>query len=948
MRTSAHSYSPYNVWRQSQSSARPSLAAQAEARAADAGGAHNSAASGPTPPQQGRAHYADNTPPAAPEGGAGEQQSVAYHLTRVATHNKSRDAQLERGREELERKGRQCSELEAQVAQHKAYAKQLKDRLEQEVASARAEVDDIVNKKQAQHDADRRQLSDLLGKLRAELAEARAEAQEERALRERLQGQQADAVGRVAAERDRVAQQADALQQSSSRRLNEAQMELARQGAALAEAEREAAEKDRLCRQAQQETSAMREHLERVARELVSRNRAGEEEVRRRVQDWNEERNRLMTELAAVVEDKRDWHAQELRLKEEILVLKAHWDKAQAHGEEQAMALSAAEARVKVLEEEGRLAAQEIRDLTEQVATVRGECDQLHEARARIDKELRRAGEELAHSDEQLRALRDELQETSDDVTAAQRDRNAFAAKMTRSTEGAREELRALVSVVDGFREAVFEHMAAEQRAAEPPQRAELAETERAAAEAWAAPGPQGEELAAAALSARLRDELAVAGEDLRLVRADVADELARARDLARQHRALQDAYVVDREHLESLTTSLNEANAAYARLTAEKQVLEEGYAKHDAAMAEAVRLSQERDEQRERLLGEVRELREALSSKGHTDDSLQQLLQEQEQRLQAARDEAGRLAGDCADLRRAKAEAGERMGELEAELRRAEAQGAALRADLKRAEEARDAALARAARAEGDSKFQEQHSGGAQREVGALRGQLRAAEDENRQMRDELARLCASAQRLQTRCRDLEGAHRSTTAQQEQAEQWLESARVTADAMREARDGADRRTAELEASESRLQRTVGELRREADTLWHALETAQVECDARARAMADTRERSPRAPPSPEPVRSLSPGGQLGTSGAGMLLRSPVAAASPMPGHYDHLSPSGRAGSPQSAARLTGDGGSVRSRRRLAQEERLREIEQRVSGLLATRVREMEMLTRHS
>eukprot|EP01065_Artemidia_motanka_P006621 TRINITY_DN13246_c0_g1_i3.p1 TRINITY_DN13246_c0_g1~~TRINITY_DN13246_c0_g1_i3.p1 ORF type:complete len:261 (+),score=30.33 TRINITY_DN13246_c0_g1_i3:120-902(+) len=258
--------------------------------------------------------------------------------------------------------------------------------------------------------------------------------------------------------------------------------------------------------------------------------------------------------------------------------------------------------------------------------------------------------------------------------------------------------------------------------------------------------------------------------------------------------------------------------------------------------------------------------------------------------------------------------------------MRRLTAQLEALHADVRQAELQREEALARAAKAEGEHKFLEQHKESSRGDIAALRSHATALEDENRKLRQEQSQLKAAAASIQNRLKDLEDAQRLSQAGQEAAAQRLAAARSTASAMQDSRDAAERRMECLEDSEQRMHRDNVDLRKDVETLWHALQVASKESDVRAQQIADLQSGSPRRQDSP---RHLSPGPSGTAAQTVPLLRSPVSA----PRSLVSVSP-GR-----------GDG-SDRLRRLQQREDRLKSIEERVSGLLASRMREMDHLSR--
>lgn len=182
---------------------------------------------------------------------------------------------------------------------------------------------------------------------------------------------------------------------------------------------------------------------------------------------------------------------------------------------------------------------------------------------------------------------------------------------------------------------------------------------------------------------------------------------------------------------------------------------------------------------------------------------------------------------------------------------------------------------------------------------------------------------------------RELDTRQQQNAAEHAVLLQQLASAVRRSDSMRDSCDAAEVRVAELEGGEVQLTRTIADLRGEVEALWHTLGHAAKESDALGRELRELhRGASPRRPAaSPLSVTAAvgSPPGPS-TGAAALLSTSPhTAAGRSVASPYDPYARSAFDGSPRAVD-------ANRRRRREAQEDRLREIEERVSGLLASRL----------
>ena len=420
----------------------------------------------------------------------------------------------------------------------------------------------------------------------------------------------------------------------------------------VAECRKEIALKDEQVKKAKKEVARMTTTLEKVAKELVSRNKERDADILRRQQQYELDARRAGDELASLVQEKRDLTKNELQQKEELLLLKAQWDKAQTYTAELAQEIAGLNVRLEAKDEAERICMREAADAVEQLELLKSENNDLHAMNDRLNEQLAAAQEAAARAEERADRLHDDAVDTDDGMAALQRERAAYASKVVRMGEAAGAETERLVEEVDRFRllvrEAAIQHAPTEARDVEMEllrEQGREAEQQQQQRKRALAPVQHGDEHAALALLQRLRDDLVMAWEDLRVVKSDVVDEIQRFNDLNAQHLALKEAYVVDREHLATLTTNLNEANAAYAKVTKERGILQDSLKEHDERMQEWVALSNDRDEHQAQLIRDNKNLKEDLDrTRQQTGASLQEKL-ELERLVHTVREENERLA---------------------------------------------------------------------------------------------------------------------------------------------------------------------------------------------------------------------------------------------------------------------------------------------------------------
>eukprot|EP01062_Namystynia_karyoxenos_P052164 TRINITY_DN4150_c0_g1_i1.p1 TRINITY_DN4150_c0_g1~~TRINITY_DN4150_c0_g1_i1.p1 ORF type:complete len:859 (+),score=348.46 TRINITY_DN4150_c0_g1_i1:94-2577(+) len=536
------------------------------------------------------------------------------------------------------------------------------------------------------YDEERRESASTLEQLQRQLDAHRRAAEDSaraRAVGEQEAARLRDELGRAVQERDRIDQQAEVFQRTAQRSLSDLEQELERQVGVVAVKEQEVAVREQQMREAKQEVAAMREHLERAAKELISRDRDAAAAAQRSTAVREEEGHRLKAELAALEEGDRQRRG-------ELSAMQQRCEEAQQHNQELVRELVALSHRVKLAESEADTLRDELTDMTAQRDAAAGCARDEGVARGSAEREARRLSEVCTDLDQQLRRCRDELEDRVRELGKCQGERAAFAARTVRAAEAAGEELRRLCDEADCCRSALRERIIAglppPQRQAEEElrvsdERERASRRLRAAGVAGEAQRQGGDEQAVSALLARQRDDLTAAWEDLRVIRADVSDEMARSAELARQHRALQEAYVVERDHLGSLTRSLEQANASCAKLAEEKRALEESHMRNDQWMHEAVGISRQRDAHRDAMLGELDELRQQIAQR---DRAREAMLSEMEGlRLQLSqRDRA------CDELRARVAEHQIHLEQVSVEHERSTRELAMLRGELSRCEE--------------------------------------------------------------------------------------------------------------------------------------------------------------------------------------------------------------------------------------------------------------------
>eukprot|EP01061_Rhynchopus_euleeides_P010188 TRINITY_DN19581_c0_g1_i2.p1 TRINITY_DN19581_c0_g1~~TRINITY_DN19581_c0_g1_i2.p1 ORF type:complete len:840 (+),score=393.34 TRINITY_DN19581_c0_g1_i2:233-2521(+) len=755
---------------------------------------------------------------------------------------------------------------------------------------------------QASYDRDRKQLSDLL-------AEARHQG---RALTKDSKSQQILSAEKVASLMDeikRLESLADHSKSDASRAVNDMELKLDKQATYITECEKQLALKDEQVKKAKKEVARATGNLEKVAQELVSRHKDRDTEIMRRQQQYETDARRATDELASLVQEKKDLTRSELQLKEEILLLKVQWDKAQTTNAELMQDISTLTARLDAKGESENITAREINDALQQLDAMKQENNGLHTMNDRLNEQLRMAQEEVVRVSEQASRLRDEAAEIEDNIAHAQRERASAASKVLRMVEATAEETVRLVEEVDAFRmivrEAAIQHAPEEARDMEMELLREQAREAELQTKRNRALVQNGDEHAVLTLSTRLREDIVLAWEDLRVVKSDVKDEISRFNDINAQHIALKEAYVVDREHLATLTSNLNEANSAYAKVQKEKAAMQDSLKEHDNRMQEFVALAHERDDNQAKLLRENKALKEeVLDLRGAEQGSVTERVQWERREL-GLREDIDRLTKLELDSRQQKAELEGLLLSLRDELSRvtAELDEARRRQDNTHTESS-DAA-ARLHEAETSADVLKNRAADLQTRLDSMKAKEDAAESENRTLRDENFQLRHSVEDLRAKMREVESSAMHVSSSQDTLTQQLRNQRGVNDLLKQTRDEADMKVMQLEEEKRVLTATVQDLKKETQALWHSMREASAENDQYRDALQISRMSHPAISPTP----------------SHRTVRHP----SPSPGHPGHASHTAHTIPPGLAAH---DNTHV--------DDALRSIEERVSRLFAT------------
>ena len=452
------------------------------------------------------------------------------------------------------------------------------------------------------------------------------------------------------------------------------------QASYVAECEKELSLKDAQVKKAKREVADATGNLEKVANQLISRSKERDGEILRRQHQYEADARRASDEMQALTLEKTQLVRDELHQKEENLLLKGQWDKAQTVIAELQQEIQSLTARLEAKGEAENITSREVGDALQQLEGMKQENNTLHGMNDRLNEQLRMAQEEAARSDEQTARLRDEACEAEEGFAGMQRERAAHTAKVLRLVEATMEETSRLVGEVDAFRmvvrEAALQHAPEEARDMEMEilrEQGREADLHAKRQQQGGSLVPHGDEAAVATLLARLREDIVIGWEDLRVVKSDVKDEISRFNDLNAQYLALKEAYVVDREHLATLTANLNEANTAYAKVQKEKGLMQESLREHDDRMKEFVSLSNDRDDNQARLLRENGTLKEQLQAVHDAERSKTETRAEWDRNELHLREELDRVTKMEFDQRKEKVELEDIVMSLREDLRRAQ-----------------------------------------------------------------------------------------------------------------------------------------------------------------------------------------------------------------------------------------------------------------------------------
>ena len=627
----------------------------------------------------------------------------------------------------------------------------------------------------------------------------------------------------------------------------------------VVEAEHVAAQKDEQMKNAKKEVAMLRESLEKVAKELVNRSKDRDGEIMRRQQQHELDARRMADELQSLIADKKELSRIELQQREEIIVFRDKFEKAKITNAELAQEIGSLQERLTAKEENDNIYQREIDDTMEQMELLKQENNSLHSQTDRTNEKCRLLQEEIQRLEENMGRVRNNVAEGEEELTAFHRDRATFASKMRGGIESAVEETRRLVQEVDDFRmqvrESVIMHAPEEARDVEMELLREQ-QRERDNHQRATAPLPNGDEHSSITLVGRLREDLIISWEDLRVIRSDVKDEVSRMMDLYNQHHALKDAYVVDREHLATLTINLNEANAAFSKLQKEKQILQDALRDQDSWMKDAVKTTNESNIAREQLISENDRIKTELNrieDQGTDVDNL-------ERSLIAVRTENERLHKDLVLSKHEKSDIEDVAAEDRQKLARMRNEFESMKIASQSSCEGEKMLRDEVFRASSDRDLYKEQTRKCQNELQEFK---HASESENRQLRDELFDLkrlnTSSAEKLA----EYERRFEKLGTDSEALERQLRSQRGVQEDLMITRDEADQKVVFLEEEKAQLNNTVSHLKRGVEAMWSSMKEAKSDDSRQLPVGSSTpRDQSPltrmQHSPAITPVRGIS------------------------------------------------------------------------------------------
>eukprot|EP01063_Lacrimia_lanifica_P017454 TRINITY_DN2453_c3_g1_i1.p1 TRINITY_DN2453_c3_g1~~TRINITY_DN2453_c3_g1_i1.p1 ORF type:complete len:906 (+),score=443.96 TRINITY_DN2453_c3_g1_i1:78-2720(+) len=866
------------------------------------------AASGGVPQGEGRVAGSPPRPPAPLPFNRAATAAVDLQFGQVVSQRSLHDKEVDDLRASLKDKEKAMRDLQDRLAQVERQNDDLRRSGARKEEALKDEKSAGLAAYKAEFDAERKELSELLAQARTQV----------RTLTGDLKSKQIthlEEVRHLQQENKRLEMIADQCKNEANRTINALELELDKQTSLMAELEKQLKLKDEQVKKAKKEVQRMTESLEKVAKELVARNKERDEELLRRQHQASLDAKRSSGELASLMQEKREMVRSEVRLKEEVLLLKAQWDKAQTAKAELQEDINGLQAKLEAREEAEGITGRELADTLAQLEAMKQENNRLHAMVDRLNEQLHASAEGSQLSEEALSKLKNEVLEQETKLAHCERDRAAFAAKMVRLTEATAGEAQRMLNEVDDFRvavrEAAVQHAPLEARDVEMELlREQVRERERHAKVPPAAPLHHGDEHACVALVNRLRDDLVVSWEDLRVLRSDVGDEQARFGDLHMQHAALKDAYIVDREHVATLTTNLNEANAAYAVLQVEKQKLQETLACHEQLINECADIGKERDAQQMKILRENDALKEELGVHRKTRDAA-------DDAVAAARAQVEDAEAGVAQAKLAQNAAEDAKKDLEAAVHELTKEARKLKQELAEEKEARaavqqkgDDRVSALHRAETDAEVVKRQLRDKAQAMDDLHEKARCAETENKALQDENYRLRDTVKGFEARLGQIEEAGQRDAPTSQLLSTELHGQLRANQQLRGLQDEADAKIQGLELEKRQLGATVSELKKEVQVLWRGMQESNTENHHYREAL---RTLPPQSVSAPRDRRAASP------------------AATPVSMGY-----SGRAG-----AHATPGG-----EQRYSQEEALRSVEERVMSLLSSRGAEMALWDR--
>eukprot|EP00760_Papus_ankaliazontas_P006873 PhM_4_TR13205/c0_g1_i1/m.53110 len=623
-----------------------------------------------------------------------------------------------------------------------------------------------------------------------QIPELKAEVESERQRRKDLEAM-------LVSEKQRIEQQMEDYHSTMGRRLVDTERERDRLSSLLLQREQELAVKDSELRNSLRENANVREDLEKVAHDLVERNKRRDEASERRCHEYEEEICRVKGEQMRLVQESKELRDQLSRARNECMILSTQCETAQGINQDVTVDLHTAQETANDFAQKLNDAEAESARKDETIAVLREENEGLLERIERLETAIRQKSEEDIVEAEKYAQVRLQYATLEDEAVTLRQEKDGFAHKVVGMSEQLYDEVRKVLREVDSARESFAEvtgdramslgnttqqqrhHDNDDDLPMEPMDTAEQVEE----------------------YLARSVDRLVVVWEEVHALKMDTRHEIMRREEYGRQAAVMREAYDVDHAHIADLNGQIEqlrqELSAAHRETSSVKESM------HDAErwMDEALRCTEEQKFRNEQLMVEKERLQTEVASAHAQTDAMRLTFHEREVEMNAMKAQSDKLARELWEIQRQKVASGEETNRLRDSVATMRSDMEAIARNLKRSQDECSDLREKADAADTDARCLKQ-------QISEEQAQRRECESELIRLQNEVKKLREAAtksQRTLIETNKLNTASASPGGTDAALKDLLREKEGQVEQLRRQRDDADMKALRLTEENARL-----------------------------------------------------------------------------------------------------------------------------------------------